>query len=183
MVRKYAEPTKEADSNSKEKLSKCPHVFCPLDQPTKFAHLGLRVVYTIVSWVILGKSITIAGRGFFTCLILFSAPLLFDYLKFTPDTRLREVLIFIGKIVSGFWIVTGFFGQSDIINLISNQGHVAFTVSQDFVAFKSFSLTIHCVWWAIGLSIIPLTFIDWIIHECPYEKKLQQGLSITEKRG
>lgn len=125
---------------------------CPPDDPTKIAHLGWRFFITLFAWFILGLGIS-PGGNFFVSLILFSIPLLVDYLKFKPKEGWRKKLRRIGIILSGFWFFIGMIGLGSIVYIKNDNGLILLKVSRDFITLRGKFLPVEYIWYGIGFSV------------------------------
>lgn len=157
----------------------------PQDKPTRVASLGWRILYTFISWLVLGEGI-LPGRGFFVSLILFIFPLLMDYLKFVPDTGFRSFLRYAGIIISSVWLLIGIIGTFGILSIVDSQHHLRIMIDQNYIVLGGASFPVSIIWWFIGINVV-LTVVDWVFWECEIEKRIREGLrkagSMTISKG
>ncbi|WP_156040127.1 hypothetical protein [Alicyclobacillus macrosporangiidus] len=142
-------------------LASTPSISHSADKPTKFAHLGFRIIYTFISWVVLGKSV-VEGQSFFVSVFLFAIPLLMDYLKF--DTSDRRWIRNTGIAVSMVWVVFSLMGLFGVLSIVSTKMGFVVMVSKDYIQFAGMSCSLSFVWWLL-LSCVSLTVFDWWYHE------------------
>lgn len=154
-----------------KKHNRCPLAEnCAADRPTAVVGLGWRVLYTVMAWVVLGAGI-MPGNGFFVSLVLFSMPLLMDYLRFDPDTKRRRRLRYLGIGFSVFCAMTGFFGLAGIFGVELVQNELCFVVAKNYIVAKGALCPLERIWYIIGTAI-PLTIADWVIYEGYLEKDM-----------
>jgi Fe2+ transport system protein B len=139
------------------------------DNPTKAATLGWRAAYTVIAWIILGQGIK-AGQGFFVALTLFSMPLLMDYMRFNPNTKVRLYVRNAGIIISLLWVIIGFIGLCGPLGIENINEQLSIAVSNDFIVGKGFFIPLHYLWSFLSLSLF-LTIVDWIIYQGPQEEE------------
>ncbi len=138
----------------------------PSDKPTIFANLWARFAYTCIAWLILGIGI---NAGFFTSLMLFYFPLLMDYAKFRPDTKLRKNIRSIGLWTSAIGALEGLVATCGLMSVITIHGQVVAMVSKNFVIFAGETFPIKYIWLAVGVNVL-LTGIDPFVYESKAEK-------------
>jgi len=161
------------DGNKNNMPRKCPylnHFHCPKDRPTAYAGLGIRFIFAILAWFVLGFNIT-PGSSFFVSLLLFAAPLFLDYKKFIPDTRLRRIVNNIGKILSGGMAlisVIGLFGI--LVIVVDDNNNLYVQVAKTFILFKGYIIPLDFIWCLVGSSVV-ITGLDWIVYEGVTEKQ------------
>lgn len=139
-----------------------------LDVPTKAAHLGWRCVLTFITWVVLGWKI---NSGFFTSLFLFSAPLILDYIKFSPDTLYRTCLKWFGVALSIILAVASLFGLIGIFGIIPVNEVLFVEVAHDFITLKGQLLPVESIWLYIGIIVV-CTILDWLAYDSPFESSV-----------
>jgi hypothetical protein len=148
----------------------------PSDKPTIFANLWARFAYTCIAWLILGLGI---NQGFFTALMLFYFPLLMDYAKFKPDTKLRRKIRGFGLWTSGIGAAGGLVATTGLMSVTTVDGQVMAMVSKNFVVFAGETFPIKYIWFLVGVNVL-LTGIDPFVYESKAEKmaltKVSQGL-------
>ncbi|WP_339167115.1 hypothetical protein NSQ24_01545 [Brevibacillus sp. FSL L8-0520] len=147
----------------------------PEDEPTIFAHLWVRFVYTVVAWFILGLGI---NAGFFTSLILFFTPLALDYLKFRPDTKPRLYMRRVGLATCGFWAVFGFISMTGVFTIVPEGENLMVMVAKNFVVFSGETFPVKIIWCIVGVNVF-LTGIDPFI----YESKMEQLVMARKETG
>jgi hypothetical protein len=162
--------THQSTSEKKNEIEDniCPFSSCPKDRPTKIAGLGWRFGYTLIAWIILGFGIT-EGNTFFVALLLFSIPLLMDYLKFKPVTMIRFVFCKVGVFVTGFWAIFGFLGLCGIFYVILDKNTLYIRVTDAYIDYKGLSFELKIVWRFVILNVF-MTIVDWILNETPLEE-------------
>lgn len=142
---------------------------CPADIPTRVANLGWRVIYTILTYAVLGLGIN-PGTGFFVSLTLFAIPLLIEYLKFIPDTFWRRLIRKTGIIFSLYCVFIGVLGLIGIFNIEIVNDKLLLVVAKNYIVAQGQFCGLDSIWYSVGFSI-PLTLIDWIIYEGYYEQE------------
>ncbi|MED0672021.1 hypothetical protein P4S95_17725 [Aneurinibacillus aneurinilyticus] len=135
------------------------HGYVSTDTPTTFAHPGWRSAYTLVSWIILGITLS-TGNSLFVGLMMLACGLFFDYAKFTPVSKFR----FWSKVIGCWWAgilfivnLSAAFGAATVEN-IENQPY--FKVAS-FPFFSGSMFPVKWYWLVTGLSVL-FTCIDWI---------------------
>jgi len=142
----------------------------PDGETTIFSHLWVRCVYTFAAWFILGQGIQ-PGPNFFVALIMFSAPLLMDYLKFNPNSKTRKIIRRLGIGSSLLWIGISFFGMGDYLAWSNINGEYGITLSGEHVLKNHLpieSFPFFYIWCSIGFSAF-LTGIDAVVFKSPVE--------------
>jgi len=141
------------------------------DKPTQFAHLGWRIAYTIIAWIILGQEIS-PGQSFFVSLILFSTPLAMEYLRFRPKAKFRKIIRLVGIMITGTWIIFGFIGMAGILEVIKSGNNLFVTFSKDFILNGTYIAKVVYIWSILSINVL-LTIIDWIIYDNPLESEIE----------
>ena len=149
---------------------------------TKFAHMGYRCAYTFIAWLVLAKGIVL-GPGFFTSLILFLIPLLFDYLRLAPYSKWR---IRIKGLEIGFTfilILIGTIGLCGDIVVTQQKETLMLMISNDYLILKGVILfPLYILWGSLSISVF-LTVVDYFLYKEPFDDEyLTYHLSKKEKQ-
>lgn len=162
----------------------CPYINihnCPKDKPTSFAGLGVRFLFTILAWSVLGLNIT-PGNSFFVSSMLFSGPLCLEYKKFVPNTNLRKKLCFFGFIVAGIIVLVSIIGLIGIISIVEQESEFYIQVSKTFIVLRGVIFPLNFIWYIIGCCVV-MTGIDWVVYEGNLENKYIEHRYHENKEG
>lgn len=122
------------------------------------SNLEFRCVYTFFSWILLAYNIN-NGTSIFTSLIMFAIPLFIDYIKFIPNTKIREIIKKMEMYLLLVWILIGLVGQMGILT-IAKEGNTHYLhISQDFILLPDYNFKYKYLAWLIGISFA-MTFLD-----------------------
>lgn len=122
------------------------------------SNLEFRCIYTFFSWILLAYNIT-SGTSIFTSLIMFSMPLLIDYIKFIPNTTQRKVIKKVEMYFSMMWIFIGILGQIGVLELVYNKKLYYVHISQKFILLPDYSFKYKYVAWLLAISV-GMTYLD-----------------------
>lgn len=149
---------------------------------TKFAHMGYRVAYTFIAWLVLAKGI-VQGPGFFTSLVLFLIPLFFDYLRLSPFSKWRRRIKGIELGFTLILILIGAIGLCGDVVIVEQKETLMLMVSNDYLILKGVTLfPLYFLWGSLSLSVF-LTIIDYLLYKEPFDDKyLTYHFSQKEKR-
>ncbi len=139
------------------------------DQPNLIAHLGLRVVLTTLSWLVLALNV---GDGLFVGIFLFVFPLFIDCLKLTPLTPIRQKIRCAELIVSGLWCIFAVMGLFGILQI--NVSTMTISTSEAFIGFSLKDIPIQNIWQWLGSAVL-LSVVDWMLPDC--------GMNDFKRRG
>nr|DAJ94612.1 MAG TPA: hypothetical protein [Caudoviricetes sp.] len=137
------------------------------DHPTKYAHLGWRFLCALLSWFLLGKSISV-GNAFFASLALFVVPLMLDYYKYEPRDKIRKMLTFIAKGVNGIFLVCACLGMFGIVSVVDQKNILVIQTSPDFV-FSNVNLVSVQFFWILLLLTVIVCAVDWAANRTTLE--------------
>lgn len=147
------------------------------DTPTKYAHLGWRFVCALLSWFLLGKSIT-AGSAFFASISLFVAPLMLDYFKYEPLDRVRGVISLVAKFVNGFFLICAALGLFGIVFITDQNGILIVKTSNSFIYPDMHVIDVQNFWWML-FSTVAICAVDWAANRTT----LEQDIAENKKKG
>ena len=120
----------------------------PPDRPTISNNFVLRFSYTFISWCVIGFSM-VPGRQLFTSIVLFTIPLLFDWLRCVPSTKSRQFFRYFEIAVATLFIVFSVLGLMGVLcTQMVNDVVYLFTPS-DFAIPSSKLFAIANVWYAL----------------------------------
>lgn len=136
---------------------------------TKFAHMGYRVAYTFIAWIVLAYGV-MPGTGFFTSLVLFSLPLFFDYLRFDPYEKWRKRIRVFELIFTGIIICLGVIGLIGIIMVVLQRETLMVVVSNHYLIFKGVSAPLYVLWGSLSISAV-LTVVDYFLYKESFDDK------------
>ena len=143
------------------------HPFTTQDMPNAAAHLGFRMVHSLLSWCVLGMDI---GRGLFAAMFLFTVPLFMDCVKFTPLTVLREYIRIVELTITGIWCVLSILGLFGVFTI--NEASMTISTSETFIGFSLSGIPISTLWLCMG-TVFLVTVVDWLMGD--YWPKLERG--------
>lgn len=143
------------------------HPFTTQDMPNAAAHLGFRMVHSLLSWCVLGMDI---GRGLFAAMFLFTVPLFMDCVKFTPLTVLREYIRIVELTITGIWCVLSILGLFGVFTI--NEASMTISTSENFIGFSLSGIPISTLWLCMG-TVFLVTVVDWLMGD--YWPKLERG--------
>lgn len=143
------------------------HPFTTQDMPNAAAHLGFRMVHSLLSWCVLGMDV---GRGLFAAMFLFTVPVFMDCLKFTPLTVYRTYIRAVELFVTGMWCIISILGLFGI--LVVNEVNMTINTSENFIGFYLGEIQISTVWLYMG-SVFLVTVVDWLMGD--YWPRLERG--------
>lgn len=160
--------SKNTGDNQCPLYGKCSLIVHPLsstDNPNMAAHLGFRVLYTCIAWIVLGFKIS---EGFFLSMCFFALPVFMDCLKFTPLNKKRKKIIFVETFVSGILFVISVIGVIGIYALEKNDESWKI-VTKNFIGFLPSGFDISVIWYLLGTVVI-ITMVDWFCNEAKIDK-------------
>lgn len=143
------------------------HPFTTQDMPNAAAHLGFRMVHSLLSWCVLGMDI---GRGLFAAMFLFTVPLFMDCVKFTPLTVLREYIRIVELTITGIWCVLSILGLFGVFTI--NEASMTISTSETFIGFSLSGIPISTLWLCMG-TVFLVTVVDWLMGD--YWPKFERG--------
>lgn len=143
------------------------------DNPTKYAHLGWRCIIALLTWFILGKSIT-EGNVFFASIAIFVGPIMADYFKYIPNDPTRVIINCIAKCINGIFLIYAFLGLSDIIKIVKQDGQLFMITAADFI-FPNFYIMEVKTFWLLLLLTVGICVVDWIVNKSPLEVSIIEG--------
>lgn len=143
------------------------------DVPTKVSSLGCRVLVTLILCGFVGYNIQ-DDRSFFSSAFMYSVPLILDYLRFQPTTKLRQFVKTCGLVISTIESVIALFGLGGIFEVISTNNTCLFRISEKFVILKGYSFDVKYIWGILAISVL-ITGFDWVV----YKKKIEEQLPIS----
>ncbi|MVX64924.1 hypothetical protein GKZ28_14610 [Clostridium chromiireducens] len=130
------------------------------DIPNKYGSLKFRAVYSIISFFILGFN-QVAGTSFFTSLLMYTVPILYDNIKFSPSEKSRRGIKYILEFVLWCQVLIGILGMIGILQCI-NDGGLSIKVSSSNLIFEGFEFKLFILWLTIGIDVI-LTVADTLL--------------------
>lgn len=146
------------------------------DKPTKFNHLGFRVAYTVIAWIVLGKGVN-QGQGFFVSLFLFMIPLLMDYMKF--DFLNRKWLRSIGIALSALWTLFSLVGLFGVLSVVATKHGLVVMLSKNYVVYPGLAMSLAAIWLLLLLSVF-LTVFDWWFSQGNEKLFLTTGGNVSD---
>lgn len=162
---------KKTDSGKQEKQSverDCPmydycnirlHPLASADRPNMVAHLGFRVIYTFIAWMVLAKGIS--ESAFFVSVFLFALPVLMDCLKFTSTEKARRWIMWGEIAVSGCWCIIALLGMLGILLVQEVNGLLMISTSTEFIGFNFGMMPVEKIWRWLG-TVLVVTIVDWL---------------------
>lgn len=142
-------------------IPKSSNVLCN-DSPTKYAHLGWRFLCSLLSWFLLGMSIS-EGGAFFASVSLFVFPLMLDYYKYEPSNYIRMWFARLAKLVNGIFIVISCIGMFGVLNVVSVDGVLIIKTAKSFI-FPNLYIINMQLFWLILLLLVSICAIDWALN-------------------
>lgn len=132
------------------------------DIPNKYGSLKFRAVYSIVSFFILGFNQT-AGTSFFTSLLMYTVPILYDNIKFSPKEKSRIRIKYILEFILWCQVIVGILGMIGILQCI-NDGGLFIKISSNNLIFEEFEFKFKLLllWLTIGIDVV-LTVADTLL--------------------
>mgnify|MGYP006883319082 CR=1 FL=1 len=140
------------------------------DHPTRYAQLGWRLLCTLLSWIVLGNSIS-EGNAFFGTIAIFSGTLLLDYFKYEPQGRLRKCVKKFGKVVNAIFLFIALVGLFGIISIVEINNQFFIISSNNFVFPNKQIIDIQYFWLSMLSSVLACSF-DWIVNETSLEQSI-----------
>lgn len=125
------------------------------DKPSNFSHPGWRVSYNLITWIILGITIS-PGNSIFVGLFMLGCGLLFDYAKFSPSTKLRTITKGIGTFIAVVVILLNLVAVFGAVSVDSN----LYIKIVSFPFFVGDGFAVKWYWLLSGLTVI-WTLVDW----------------------
>lgn len=162
----------------KNKNTKVPMDILCNDTPTKYAHLGFRLVLALISWVVLGKNIS-SGDAFFPSVALFISPLLLDYFKYEPTGKIRIGINWIARFVNLIFLVFAILGMCGILTVIENDRELFIQTTQEFVYPNLLLIDIKEFWLWLFLPVF-ICGVDWVSNKTTLETRLINELGKGE---
>ena len=164
-----------------KKRKVCIYDACPYDRPSfanddrtsVFAHLGARAGFTTLAWIALMKGV-VPGQSFFTGLSMLAMSLLFDYLKFSPQTAFRRNIVWMGYVFTLFWLMVGITGLFQVITIVKGPDGLFITGTEDFWGWRDFYIPARNLWAGVGFTLIGMTIVDWVTNISAGEAKTIQ---------
>ena len=133
-------------------------------KPTAVASLGFRIAFTLLSVLILG----ICPQGtssstLFSAYLMFSLPMLKEYLEFTPTDRLRKVIKGVEIIWHVVIILVSLLCLCGVLELVDVSGIPYIQISKDFVLFPESKMrVVH--FWAFVCVTVGFCVSDWMLY-------------------
>lgn len=140
------------------------------DVPNKFGDLKFRAAFTFISFVILQFNQT-GGNYFFTGLLMFSGPMFYDNIKFSPIETSRRIIKNLLMTALLIHIFIGVLGLIGVINCVAIGDELIIQISKNNLVFRNVEFKLVTLWWSIGAEVV-LTIADTIVA--------QPGLSRNE---
>lgn len=142
------------------------HPMASADTPNILAHLGVRFLYTLIAWFILGMGIK--EGSFFVSLNLFVIPILMDCWKFLPCTTIRSRIRNAELLICWTWCLFSVLGMMGIF-IITKVGDSYFLgTAKDFIGFQFSGLDLKYIWQGTA-SITGVTLVDWMCNRTQIE--------------
>ena len=138
-------------------------------------HLTIRMVYTIVAWAVLAKSIS--STTFFVSLFLFVVPILMDCVSYSFVTWSRKWIIKLEIFICVICFLFALFGLANIFEVILVDEVYFISTSKDFIGFQGSLISVQYIWRI--LAVIP--FITVVDFACRYTFKGE--LSSAKRKG
>lgn len=140
------------------------------DEPTPFADLGFRVLWTAVSVLILGYCpLDSGGNTVFSAYLMFSIPMLKEYMSYKPEATIREMFRRIEIIWHSSISIISFLGLVDVLRLVKVNDTLNIQISPNYVIFSGLNINFSLFFMFCCMSII-FCMIDWLIYR-PNPKK------------
>lgn len=154
----------------KNRNNRIPEDILANDTPTKYAHLGWRVLCTFLSWVLLGQSIS-AGSTFFASVAVFVLPLLLDYYKYTTTHKARKIINLIAKGVNWLFLMCAFLGMAGIIVIRNQDNELIIETAETFVFHNCFITDVKIFWTSMVLLVF-ICLVDWCANVTTLESNI-----------
>lgn len=154
--------------------------FLVREKNTVFNNLGIRTIYYLISWVVLGFGIQV-GNGFFVATCLFISSLLMDYSKNNSDKKPHSYIIKLEKIICTIffiWSVLGLFGILEI-KIINDS--LMLVLSKNFIAFHDFKIHLDIIWYLLAIPAA-LPIIDYFSAILVIEEPICSALEKQSKK-
>lgn len=136
----------------------------PSDQPTFFASMGFRVVFTILSVAILGICpLDANSNGIFSAYFMFSLPMVKEYLGYAPADKLRNFLRGIEILLHGFIVLVSLLCLVGVLGLVPINGTPYIQVATDYIIFSQKSIPMSW-FWLLSCSSIVFCVFDCMIY-------------------
>lgn len=159
---------------SKKNIRTVPDDVLCNDNPTKYAHLGMRVLCALLSWFFLGLGIN-EGGAFFSAVTIYIMPLLLDYYKYEPQAAIRCTITYLAKSINWIFLISSMLGLFGVFSIVNYNGVQFITTSTDFIIPNYIVLKLVYFWWLCGLTVM-MCVIDWVVDKTTIE------LSIVDKK-
>lgn len=150
----------------KNRMYEADYLLAPRDKPKTNAALGVRVVLTVVAWLVLAFKVQ-PGSGYFVSLFLFATPLIVDYVAFEPDGILRKLCWKIAIAAAGIWAVIGFMGGIGLIAIENTANGLVISSSSDFI-YSIAPVSLERFHSLLLVSVV-FTLVDFIVYKSTLE--------------
>lgn len=156
----------------KKQCESCPHIIEYRDKPNEFGNLKFRAVYVFLSFWVLGFNQSV-GISFFTSLLMFTVPLFYDLVKFTPIERSRRLIKYFSLSFLFIHILVAALGMLGIIECIEKNSLLYIIFSSKNLAFQGLGIKLSIFWLSI-LGEVILSWADTIVA-IPFFSKIQNN--------
>lgn len=129
------------------------------DVPNAASHLGIRLFYTVLAWIVLANGVS--KDAFMVSACLFTMPIVMDCIKFTPTNSLRKYIIRFEIFLSVLWLFVFLLGIFNVLVVKECAGVLVMTNAESFIGFEIPMIPI-CSIWRWMLSLVFITAVDWI---------------------
>lgn len=140
------------------------------DTPTKYAHLGWRIICTFLSWCLLGKGIEV-GNAFFAAQAVFILPLLLDYYKYTPKSGFRTYIMLVAKIINWLFLICAILGLIGIITVVKENTALIIQTTETFIFPNMNIINVQRLWLSM-ISLVAICVIDWVANNTTLENSI-----------
>lgn len=137
------------------------------DVPNKYGSLKFRAAYTLISFIVLGFNLS-EGNYFFVSLLMFSVPLFYDNIRFSPIEESRRFIKVISMTVLGVQGIIGIAGLLGALECVKIS-ELLIKVSEKYIILQNKSFPLKWLWYSIGIDVI-LTFLDTVVALPKYSK-------------
>lgn len=141
------------------------------DEPTQFNNPWVRVIINVISAAILGINFDQINNSYFVAMIIFTIPILLDYLRFRPAEKLRRLFHFIGKCLVFIVLFISVLGIVGVFSIESFDDNPHILVQEGYVIASGFHLPAIILWLTMALNVF-ISVIDTFTARYEAEQKL-----------
>ncbi|WP_124113879.1 hypothetical protein [Paenibacillus xylanexedens] len=138
------------------------------DNLSTSAHPGWRALYNLLTWIILGITLS-QGDGIFVGLFMLGCGLIFDYVKVNPTDVIRKCAQGFGVGVAAIIVIVNLSATFGAFTIDYSNWNEAYIKVESFPFFKGESFPAKWYWLINGVSCFA-TIVDWVVEYIPEKK-------------